>query len=137
MPGSLCQGVRPDPIMRCVLGACHRAASTPADGAGRFGHAAGTAARRAGLRADELAEDAAGNLLQLSLAAAGRTGDLLRSGLGALALAVLARRRDLDLDGPGHAGERIGELDPDRNSDVPAARAAAPIAGEQIVPEEG
>ena len=45
--------------------------------------------------------------------------------------------RDLDLDGPLHAGERVGELDLDGDSDVPAARAAAPVAGEQIVAEEG
>ena len=102
-----------------------------------LGDAAGTAACRARLRADELAEDAAGNLLQLSMAVACRAGDFFRSGLGALAVAPLARRRDLDLDGPCHAGERIGELDPDRDSDVPAACAAAPVAGEQIVPEEG
>ena len=114
-----------------------RAAGAPADRAGSLGDAAGTAARRAGLRADELAEDAAGDLLQLSVAAAGRAGDAFRSGLGALAVAALARRRDLDLDGPRHAGERIGELDPDRDSDIAAARAAAPVAREQIVPEEG
>ena len=114
-----------------------REAGTPADGAGIFGHASGTAARRACLRADELAEDASGNLLELSVAVAGRAGDFFRSGLGALTVAPLARRRDLDLDGPRHAGERIGEFDPDWDSDVPAACAATSVAGEQIVPEEG
>ena len=110
------------------LARLEREAGALADGAGRLGHAARTAAGRARLGADELAEDAAGDLLQLSLAAAGRAGDALRPGLGALAVAALAGRRDLELGHPGHAGERIGELDLDRDTDVAAARPAAPVA---------
>src|SRR4029078_8456790 len=66
---------------------------------------------RTGLGADELTEDAARDLLQLALAAAGLAGDALGPRLGALPVADLAGDRHFDLDGPFGPGERIRELD--------------------------
>ena len=66
--------------------------------AGLLDDAARARAARAGLRADELAEDAARDLLQLARARRTRAGDAIRAGLGAVAVAALAGGRDLDLD---------------------------------------
>ena len=60
--------------------------------------AAGAAALRAGRLADELAEDAARDLLEPAGPAAALTGDDVRAGSGAVAAAGLAGGRQLDGD---------------------------------------
>ena len=113
------------------------AAISVASSAGGLDHRAGAETRWARLRADELAKDAAGDLLQVAVAAARLAGRPLSAGLGALAFATLAGDSDLDLDRARHAGEGIAELDPDCDADVTATRAPATITREEIVAEEG
>ena len=114
-----------------------RAAVPRARRAGRLDDRADPHAGGTRLRADELAEDAARDLLQLALTAAGLTGDALGARLGAFAVAALAGGRDLDLDRALDAGERVRELDRDRDADVAAAAAPAAVAREEVVAEEG
>ena len=64
-----------------------RAPVAVAGGAGRLDDGAGAEAGRAGLRAHELAEDAARDLLQLATARAGRARDALGARLGPVTLA--------------------------------------------------
>ena len=77
------------------------------------------------LLADELAEDAARDLLQPAGAAAGRAGRDRRAGLDAAAGAVRARRGDLERDRLLGAARGLRELDLDLGRDVGAAGAAA------------
>ena len=87
--------------------------------------AARAGARRAGLRADELAEDAARHLLQPSGSAAGRAGRDLAAGLRAVPAAARAGHSRLERHLARDAVRRLDEVDLDRRGEVGAARAAA------------
>ena len=90
---------------------------------------AAAAALRARLRADELAEDAARDLLQPAGAAAAVAVPRLRAGLDAVAAAAPAGDRDVERDGDLRPSRRLHELDLDLRRDVGAAlrtRAALP-----------
>ena len=96
-------------------------------------------AGRAGLRADELAEDASCDLLQPSAAVAGGAGRDRAARLRAVPTA--ARAGDGGLKGhlAGDAVRGLDEVDLDRCGKVGAAGAtpAAPAAEQDVVPEEG
>src|SRR5207253_1383711 len=78
--------------------------------AGRLDLAAGAAARRTRLRADELAEDAARHLLDPTGAAARRTRRDRAARLSALAAAVPAGDGDLEGDIAAGALRRLDEV---------------------------
>ena len=94
--------------------------------AGPLDDRAGPAAARAAVRADELAERAAGDLLDVPGPLARRARDRLRAGLGPGADAPLARSRDAERHLPLGAGRRLDELDLDLGGYV---RATRPLAG--------
>ena len=104
-------------------------------GARRLDLAAGAAAGRARLRADELAEDAARHLLQPPDAAAGRARRHLAAGLGAVAVAVRARDRDLErhLAASFPSRPRRARSRPSRRD---RRRASGRAPAEQVVAEE-
>src|SRR5262245_14035646 len=81
------------------------------------------AARRAGLRADELTEHAARHLAQPARAAARGTGRRLRPRLGAVAGAARTRDGDLERDLARRTGRGLDELDFDASGDVCATAA--------------
>ena len=102
-------------------------------------HASAPAARRAGGGPDELAEDAARDLLEATAATAAGARRRSRPRLDAFAAAAPARDRHLD----GHlhldAARGLGELDGHLGGDVGTARspASAPTgAAEQVLAEE-
>src|SRR5581483_8516815 len=100
--------------------------------AGRLDQPAAAGARRAGLGAHELAEDAPRDLLHPADPVAGRARAHRRPGLGAVTVAARARDRHLERHLARRAGRRLDELDLDRRAEVGAARAAA----EEVVAEE-
>src|SRR5439155_5408151 len=79
---------------------------------------AGAGAGRAGVRADELAEDAARDLADPPDTAAGRARRDRASGLGARAAAVLAGHRDCERDLTPGSARRLDELELDLGCDV-------------------
>ena len=115
-----------------------RAAGTLAADARRLDDAPGAAAGRARLRAHELAEDAARDLLQLPLPPHVVQVTRSRPRLGALAVAALAGRRDLHLD--GRASRRVNASASSISTATPTSppRARPPrLRAEQVVAEEG
>ena len=100
-------------------------------------HAACTAAARARLRADELAEGRPRDVLEPAGAVAGRATRWLGTGLGAAAAAGRARhghrKRNIALRSAGS----LGEVDLDPSRDIRSARPAGTARdAEEIVSEE-
>jgi hypothetical protein len=89
------------------------------------------------VRAHELPEEAARDLLQPPAAAAGRTGDDLRPRLRPVSAAAGTADGDLERHLARRSSRRIHELDLDLGGDVAASRAAAAAAREEVVAEEG
>src|SRR5262249_56793349 len=97
----------------------------------------GAAARRAGLRADELAEDAARHLAQPTGAAARGTCRRLGPRLGAVAGAARAGDGDLERDFARRARRGLDELALDARRGVRAATSRrSPRHAEEVVAEE-
>ena len=96
-------------------------------------------ARRAGLGADELAEDASRHLLQPPGSVARRAGRDLGARLRAVAPAARAGHGRLERHLARDAVGRLDEVDLDRRDEVGAARAAASgaAAEQHVVAEEG
>src|SRR3954447_8038250 len=101
--------------------------------------AAGAGARRAGLGADELAENAPRHLLQPPGAVARRAGRDLASRFRAAASAVRAGHGCLERDLARHAVGGLDELDLHGRHEIGTARAATTTAGaeDHVVAEEG
>ncbi len=100
-------------------------------------HPAGAATRRAGLRADELAEGAPRDLLQPPEPLARRARRHLRAWLDPGRLTASARDRDAERNLPLGSRRRLHELDLDVGGDVRAPRARPHRRREQVVAEEG
>src|SRR5438094_938644 len=115
------------------------AAGAAALGAGPLEPAAGAAARRAGLGADELAENAPRHLLQPPGAVARRAGRDLASRFRAVAAAARTGHGCLERDLARHAVGGLDELDLHRCREVGTAGAATTTAGaeQRVVAEEG
>ena len=98
---------------------------------------AGAAAGRTGLRAHELAEDAARHLAQTAASAAAWTGADLRPRLGAAAVAARASDGDLERHLARRPARGLDEVDLHSGGDVcAAATAGAPGDPEEVVSEE-
>src|SRR5581483_9418644 len=110
------------------------AAGALADRAWRLDAPARASARRARLRANELPEDAARDLLQAAGTATRRTGRDLAARLCAVAAAALARHRDAERNLADGAAGRLDEFDLDVGAEIRAARPHA--ARDEIVSEE-
>jgi len=95
------------------------------------------AALRAGLRADELTEGAARDVLHLTHPAADVARGDRRPGLGAVALAAVARHRDLEGNVHRDSSRRVGKVDRHLGDRVGAASASLTRrAREEVVAEE-
>src|SRR5579862_9566013 len=110
------------------------AAGALADRAWRLDAPARASARRARLRANELPEDAARDLLQAAGTATRRTGRDLAARLCAVAAAALASHRDAERNLADGAAGRLDEFDLDVGAEIRAARPHA--RSEEIVSEE-
>src|SRR5206468_60201 len=113
-------------------------AAAVALGARRGDEVAQAAALRARRRPHELAEHAARHLLHAAAAGARRARDRRRAGLGAVAVAPVARDADPEWDVALDPARRIREVDLYLGGDVGSARPPRPPPHpEEVVAEEG